>query len=137
MTDVDLYERGARVLSVFGPFGRKTLIEMPTEVAQEMFPDGLVLSGRTDVVASVERKIGALRALDPEIAEAPEAAAALAMAYEIQHPFNSATSKSMCVRAMSEAVERLRAMAPPEREQDDIDRLAAEIAAEGVPAPAD
>jgi hypothetical protein len=37
---------------------------------------------------------------------------------------NSATSKSMCARALSETLEKLEALAPPEQLPDELDDLA-------------
>lgn len=122
----DLYELGGRVLSVFGPFGHKTLIELPTDVAQEMFPDGLAVSGRTDVVAATEREIAAIRTRDAALAEGAIAASAVAMAYQMQNPYNSATSVSMCAGKLHDAITTLRELAPPaEKESDGIDDLTA------------
>ena len=119
----DFYELGGRVLSVFGPFGCKTLIELPTETAAEMFPDGLALSGRTDVVAAIERDIAAIRKRDPALADSALAASAVTLAYEMQDPYNSATSKSMCAGKLHEALAELRELCPPERETDAVDEL--------------
>lgn len=119
----DLYELGGRVLSVFGPFGSRTLIELPTEVAEEMFPDGLAVSGRTDVVAAAERDIESIRRRDTALAESVLSASMLSLAYEMQDPFNSATSKSMCAKALMEAREQLLALAPPVERKDDLDEL--------------
>jgi hypothetical protein len=119
----DLHERGARVLSVFGPFGSRTLVEMPTEVAQELFPDGLGLSGRMDVIEAAERDIAVIGEKDEALARSALAASAVAMAYEVANPFNSATSKSMCQARLVDALDRLRALAPAVDEGgDEVDR---------------
>lgn len=125
MAEVDLYELGGRVLSVFGPFGCKTLIELPTETAAEMFPEGLALSGRADVVAAVERDIALIRKRDAALADSALAASAVALAYEMQDPFNSATSKSMCAGKLHDALKELRDLCPPEKETDAVDELGA------------
>lgn len=124
VVSVDLHEMGGRVLSVFGPFGSRTLIELPTDVAQEMFPDGLAFSGRPDVVEATEREVAALGERAPEVGGSALASAAVALAYELTNPFNSATSKSMCARELREAMARLRELAPPKAERDRIDEVA-------------
>lgn len=51
-------------------------------------------------------------------------ASALALARELDVR-NSATSKSMCARALREAMDRLRELAPPVLKRDAVDELAA------------
>lgn len=46
------------------------------------------------------------------------------MAYEIENPFNSATSKSMCAKALLETLDTLRELSPPAEEGDALDELA-------------
>lgn len=126
---MDLHALGARVVSVFGPFGSRTLIEMPTDAAQSMFPDPLGESARTSVIEAAERDVEAVRERDSALADSALAAAAVALAREIEHPYNSATSKSMCAREMRDTLDRLRELAPPRRERDGIDAIADELAA--------
>jgi hypothetical protein len=61
--------------------------------------------------------------LSPELAESSLAATALALAFELDHPGNSATSKSMCARALNETMAKIRELAPPADEQDGVDEL--------------
>ena len=122
---VDLHKRGARVVSVYGPFNSRCLIEMDANVAAEFFPLGLGLSCRTNVISAAEHDVEAIRARDPELADSALAAAALALAHEIEHPFNSATSKSMCAREMRDTLDRLRELAPEEQGADSLDDLSA------------
>lgn len=63
------------------------------------------------VVAAVERDLGRL---DVSAREGALAATALELAAQLDEPENSATSKSMCARALTETLEKLRALAPPE-----------------------
>lgn len=77
--------------------------------------------GRT--AAAVERAL----ALWPDLEGSIEAATARAMADELDNP-NSATSKSMCARAMLEAIDRLRVLAPADEEDDALDGLQADHA---------
>lgn len=76
-----------------------------------------------DVEAAVKRDIAAIAKLDKSLAQSGIAAAALALARELDVPKNSATSKSMCARALAEQLDRLRALAPPATEADGIDDL--------------
>lgn len=123
---IDLHARGARIVSVFGQFNSRVLVEMSTNAALEVFPDGaLVGAGRMDVVDAVERDVEALRRRDPALADSTLAASALAMAYELANPYNSATSKSMCHKALQDAMRELRELAPPAEERDELDDLAA------------
>ncbi len=71
------------------------------------------------VVEAVERD---LKKLPKELAESALGASALSLAAEMDQP-NSATSKSMCARALLETLDRLRSLAPPKREEDELDDL--------------
>lgn len=51
------------------------------------------------------------------------AATALVLARELDNPGNSATSKSMCARALNETLDKLRALAPSRDEEDRLDEL--------------
>lgn len=75
------------------------------------------------VVAAVERDISAIRRVDPILADSALAAAALVLAAELDDQENSATSKSMCARALREAMDRLRELAPAVSEIDRVDEL--------------
>jgi len=120
----DLKSRGARVVNVFGAFHDKCLVALPIELARELFePFDLLESSRTGVIEAVERDLEGLRARDPGLAESALAAAMIALAYEVENPYNSATSKSMCVKELREATNRLRELAPPARERDNLDEL--------------
>jgi DNA-binding IclR family transcriptional regulator len=122
---IDLYALGARVTSVFGAFQSRVLIEMPAEAAQELFPEPFGESGWMSVIEAAEREVEAIRKRDAALADSALAASAIALAYEIANPYNSATSKSMCAREMRDTLDRLRELAPEERKADDLDDLAA------------
>jgi len=113
----------ARVVSVFGPFNSRALLEMSAEVAGELLGEALALSGGSNVIEAVERDLAELRERDERLAESGLAAAAMAMAYEIEHPYNSATSKSMCAKVLRETIDRLHELAPPEQEKDELDAI--------------
>lgn len=74
------------------------------------------------VVRAVNRDLKALG--DRALATSALAETALSLAREMDKKDNSATSKSMCARALIEVLEQLRDLAPPKRDADDIDDLA-------------
>ena len=84
-------------------------------------------AGKDDVPACGRTEAAVERALLewPDLAGSVEAATARAMAVELDNP-NSATSKSMCARAMLDAIDRLRALAPAVEEDDALDGLQAD-----------
>lgn len=47
----------------------------------------------------------------------------VAMARELDTPGNSATSKSMCAKALLDLTDRVRELMPPEQESDALDDL--------------
>lgn len=49
---------------------------------------------------------------------------ALVLADQLDDPLNSATSKSMCTKALLDVMDRLRELAPPKQEADALDDLA-------------
>lgn len=89
---------------------------------------GVAEPGVVTVVEAVQRDLDRLALSLPALAVSAEAATALALARELDS-VNSATSKSMCARALVETMERLRAMAPPAKEGDGVDELEARRAA--------
>lgn len=123
---VDLPAFGARVVSVFmrGKVER-VLIEMPGEAAFDMFPDGFGSPVHAYLIEAAERDLADLRTRDEALADSALAATVLQLAYELADPYNSATSKSMCAKALLEAMSQLRELAPPTRKSDRLDDLAA------------
>jgi hypothetical protein len=75
----------------------------------------------------------------PALKDGGLAAAALQMARELDDPSNSATSKSMCAKALTELMARIAELAPPVKEADRIDDIAERRRRrlEGQPKPAD
>lgn len=120
---LSLESHPCRLVSVFGPFGSKALVEMPMTWVENIFKKIGMPPGPARAIIAVEQDIEELRARAPELAESGLAATALALAYELDHPGNSATSKSMCARALNETMEKLRALAPPAEEPDAVDEL--------------
>jgi hypothetical protein len=107
---------GARVLSVFGN-GLRVLVEMHVDRAREEFGAAqLVDAGRTDVVDATEQELAALRKVSAEVADSALAAAALRMAFEIDHPYNSATAKANCVSELHKVMDKLRELAAEDGE---------------------
>ena len=77
------------------------------------------------VVEAVERELRSLG----DASESGLAASALVLAAELDDPGNSATSKSMCARALRETLDRLRQLSPQADAADRVDELAAKRSA--------
>lgn len=77
------------------------------------------------VVDAVDRDVDEIRKAAPALADSALAAAALALAYEIADPYNSATAKAACTKALMEAMATLRELAPPAETKDDLDSIIA------------
>lgn len=73
------------------------------------------------VVEAVQRD---LDAFGGGLADSSLAATALALAHELDAAKNSATSKSMCAKALVDTMERLRSLAPPREASDGITDIA-------------
>lgn len=110
------------VISVFGPFASRALVEMSVDQARKLVDGELPTARRTNVIDAVQRDVDKL---PEELAESGLAATAISLAYELEDPFNSATSKSMCAKALGEALAQLRALAPAKQEADKLDDLTA------------
>ena len=80
------------------------------------------------VVKAVKKDLAAIRKRDAALADSALAATALALAGELDDD-NSATSKSMCARALVDVLEQLRGLTPKAQEGDMLDDLAARRAA--------
>jgi hypothetical protein len=87
------------------------------------------MARKGSVLAAVERDLEALARRDQDLASSGLAATALTMARALDDPKNSATSKSMCARVLSDTLARLRALAPAAEERDGLDDLSARRAA--------
>lgn len=77
---------------------------------------------RLTVESATQADLDEIAKRDPSLARSGLAASALALAREMDDD-NSATSKSMCARALREALDRLRELAPAERKKDRLDEL--------------
>jgi hypothetical protein len=115
---------GYRLVSVFGPFNAYALVEMSAERAAELFDCPLTSSLSSSVVIdATEAELKLIAKRNPGLAGSALAASAVALAYEIQNPYNSATSKSMCARELRETMAKLRELAPEADAEDGIDEL--------------
>lgn len=76
-------------------------------------------------VAATQRDLAEIAKTRPALAESALAAVALAMACELDSGRNSATSKSMCARALAEVMRELRELAPAKREESPLDEIRA------------
>jgi hypothetical protein len=74
------------------------------------------------VVDAVQRD---LERLGGDLADSALAASALTLARELDKSGNSATSKSMCAKALMETMDRLRQLAPPKEVRDGVSDIAA------------
>ncbi len=77
------------------------------------------------VVDATEADLAAIRKLAPALADSALGALALALASEIDEAGNSATSKSMCARALTDVLGQLRDLTPENGEGDSLDDLSA------------
>lgn len=115
----------AYVISVHGPFDSRTLVDLPTTVAEQLFEDALRDHAPRRVVGAAEGEVEKIREVDATLAESSLAATAIALAFQIESPGNSATSKSMCARELRDTMDRLRELMPESREADGVDDLTA------------
>lgn len=112
----------ARVVSVFGTKRSWAMVQLPYELAAELL--GSV--GDSKLARTITAVEGELDRLDEDLSASALAALALRMAYELDDPWNSATSKSQCGKTLLEALEQLRELADDgEEEGDGLDELSA------------
>lgn len=113
----------AYVVSIFK---KRALLEVSTDTAEELFGRPLAQCGRTHTIEAVERDIAEITKRDRESGESGMAAAALRMAYELEVPWNSATSKAQCAKSLRELLQTLFERAPEAPKKDGVDALSAE-----------
>lgn len=107
----------ARVVSVFRN-GLYVLVEMHVDRVADVFGDlPLDSSSGTETIDATRAELEEIRSRDPQVADSALGAAALRMAYELDHPFNSATAKSYCVKELRQTMDRLRELSPPAPKQ--------------------
>lgn len=124
MGHTGIWQQGARAVSMINK-GSRVLVEIPTELAVELFDElHLDSARRTDVIDAVVQELAAIRKEKPEVADSAIAATALRMAYELDNPYTSATAKSMCAKALHQAMDHLTEEAPPgETKKGRLDEL--------------
>lgn len=105
-------------------FNSRALVEMSTAAAEALFGGSLRDAGPSRTIRGVEADLADLRTRSTELADSAFAGSAMTLAYEIDNPFNSATSKAMCAKALLDLMNRLRELAPPEEKRDGLDDLA-------------
>lgn len=79
---------------------------------------------RITVVGSVKRDLDEIAKVAPDLAESGLAAMALTLARELDKAKNSATSKSMCARALADVLDQLRELTPEKEKRDGLDEIA-------------
>jgi hypothetical protein len=77
------------------------------------------------VVKALEKDLKEIRRRAPDLADSILVATLYEMARQLDSPKNSATSKSMCAKALLDGLDRLHAQLPVAEEQDAVDDLAA------------
>jgi len=110
-------------VSVFGKFGSRVMVEMSATTAGQLFTGLPENSSHTRLVEAIENDLDEIRRRAPEVADSAIAASAIAMATEMENPYNSATSKSMCARVLIDSLDRLRELAPAPEGADRLDDL--------------
>lgn len=90
---------------------------------QDGEPNGSA-GGEKTVVSAVERDLADLAKRDNRLSESTLAMSALALAREMDSD-SSATSKSMCARALLETMDRLWELSPAEKEASPLDEIRA------------
>lgn len=117
----DLFRYGARVLRVHG---ERVVISAPRDLAEYLFQAPLSLSASSSSIEAAERDVDKIRERDPAIGESVIAATVVRMAYEVDNPFNSATSKAQCAKELRQAFESLLEQSPaPPEEEGDLERI--------------
>jgi hypothetical protein len=96
----------------------RTVIEVSTELAGFLFRGPLAESGDASVASAVEEDLEMIRKRDAKVADSALAAAALRMGRELDDPFNSASAKAQCARALHAHMDRLLELSPPGQEKE-------------------
>lgn len=112
-----------RVVSIFGPFNSQALIQVSATVALKMVDAGELEPCGRGVIDAIDAELAELRERAPALAGSVLAAAARALAFELESPYNSLTSKAQATKELREDMDRLRELAPPERKRDKLDEV--------------
>jgi hypothetical protein len=103
----------AQVVSVFHN-GLYVLVEMHVDRLEEIFGElPIADAAGTETIDATRAELEDIRRRNPKVADSALAAAAMRMAYELDHPHNSATAKSYCVKELRQTMDRLLELAPP------------------------
>ncbi|HTU15646.1 MAG TPA: hypothetical protein VMF31_10635 [Solirubrobacterales bacterium] len=100
-------------------------ITLPSRAKKAEIEELLGIGVERTVVAGVERDLAELAKRAPALLNTALAATALELAKQLDSKTNSATSKSMCAKSLTETMDRLDELAPPKKEGDRLDALAA------------
>lgn len=119
----DAPEIRGRVVSIFGPFGSRALIEVSSETARNLLDAGEIEPCGRGVIDAIDGELAELRGRSPVLAASALAAALRVLAYELENPYNSLTSKAAATKELREGSDRLRELAPPARERTRLDQL--------------
>jgi hypothetical protein len=117
-------EGRAHLVAIFGSFNSKALVMVPADLAKQLVDEAKIDPAPAFVIDAVLADLASLKKRDSELAGSALAMSALTMAYEMSNPYTSATAKSMCAKALTDAMKQLRDLAPPAKEADAIDDLA-------------
>ena len=85
--------------------------------------------GVVTVAAAVAAELAEYGRRKPGLERSPLAAAALALAADMDDPATGSTSRSMVAKELRDTLAALRALAPAEEAKDDLDELAERRAA--------
>lgn len=120
-----------RILSIcnVGPFAQVALVVMPAESAVQLLSGEGGGYGVAAVLEGVGRDLEAIREKVPELADSALAGTALALATELENPYNSATSKAQCANALQAVMDRLRELTPEQQKGGIVVELLAKRAA--------
>lgn len=102
---------------------KKRGIKLPAKAKKKDIEALLGIGIDRSVKASVERDLAELAKRDPSIPNGSLAATAIELAKQLDNPKNSATSKSMCAKSLSDTMDRLNELAPPKKEGDRLDAI--------------
>ena len=115
----------ATLVSVFGPKFTRVLVELNREQAVELFGELDAEAWPTGVIDATRMELELLDQRRPGLAMTARAAVAVSLAYEMENPYNSATSKANCARELRELMRELVLSLPLEEQADAMDELAA------------
>lgn len=108
-------------VSQVGPFDKVALVLMPLDQAVDLV--GKTSDRPAFVLEGVARDLEAIRETDADLASGALAGVAIAMAFELENPYTSATAKANCANSLRDVLARLRELMPVDREADDLDEL--------------